>query len=357
MSPRQQTKVARLKSLSTLLIGLLLNLPLAPTGRAAKITVKGSDTLVILAQKWAEVYMSEHPDTKVQVTGGGSETGFAALQNQTTDLVNASRKIRASECASCIKVFRKRPTEYRVCLDGLSIYVHDENPVTELSLKQLGLIFTGRIRNWKTLDGPNAPITIYSRENSSGTYAFFKKNVLLEKDFTATAQSMPGTAAVLQAVAKDRYGIGYGGAAYGINAKSLRIKRTTDSPAYPPTEHHVRNRNYPIWRYLYIYANPNQDHGAIADYLQWIQSKKGQAVVRDVGYFPLPACEQSWSRPQTPKRISSTGLLDPSEQLRSSRGGWGGRDTVEPDVPLPSTHAGPGQQRLASFFSNRNRHS
>ena len=155
---------------------------------AGSITIKGSDTLVILAQKWAEVYMGVHAGQKIQVTGGGTGTGFAALQNQSTDLCNASRKIKAKEIESCIKAFGKRPTEYKVAIDGLSVYVHADNPVKELSVEQLGLIFTGKIKNWKAVGGPDAPITVYSRENSSGTYEFFKENVLKGKDFVASAQ-------------------------------------------------------------------------------------------------------------------------------------------------------------------------
>jgi len=255
----------------------------------ADITVKGSDTMVILAQKWAEVYMAKNPGTKIQVTGGGSGTGFAALQNKTTDLCNASRKIKAKEIESCIKAFGKRPTEYKVALDGLSVYVNTANPVTELSVEQLELIFTGKIKNWKEVGGSDAPITVYSRENSSGTYEFFKEHVLKGKDFVASAQTMPGTAAVLQAVAKDKNGIGYGGAAYGAGAKHLNVRADANSPAVEPTEENVVNQKYPIWRYLYIYVNPALDKGEVAAYLNWIRSDEGQRVVKEVGYYPLPA--------------------------------------------------------------------
>jgi phosphate transport system substrate-binding protein len=255
----------------------------------ADITVKGSDTMVILAQKWAETYMSQKPGIKIQVTGGGTGTGFAALQNRTTDLCNASRKIRSAEIDKCIVAFGKRPKEYKVALDGLSVYVSDENPVKELTVAQLELIFTGKIRNWKEVGGKDAPITVYSRENSSGTYEFFKEHVLKGKDFAAKTQTMPGTAAVLQAVAKDKNGIGYGGAAYGAGAKHLPIKRDDASPAVEPTEENVIKGEYPIWRHLFIYVNPALDKGDVAAYLNWIRSDAGQKVVKDVGYFPLPA--------------------------------------------------------------------
>jgi phosphate transport system substrate-binding protein len=259
------------------------------TATASSITVKGSDTLVILAQKWAEVYMGKNTSVKIQVTGGGSGTGFAALQNQTTDLCDASRKIKAKEIESCIKAFGKRPTEYKVAVDGLSVYVSADNAVKELSLEQLEGIFTGKLKNWKEVGGADAPITVYSRENSSGTYEFFKDHVLKGKDFVASAQTMPGTAAVLQAVSKDKNGIGYGGAAYGAGAKHLLIKADDASPGVDPTEENVLGQKYPIWRYLYVYVNPAQDKGEVAAYLNWIRGDEGQKIVKDVGYYPLPS--------------------------------------------------------------------
>ena len=268
---------------SAALLGLAAEVP------AATITVKGSDTLVILAQKWAETYMGQKPDIKIQVTGGGTGTGFAALQNRTTDICDASRKIKAGEREGCIKAFGKRPTEYKVALDGLSVYVSADNAVKELSLDQLEGIFTGKIKNWKDVGGADAAITVYSRENSSGTYEFFKEHVLKGKDFAASAQTMPGTAAVLQAVGKDKGGIGYGGGAYGAGAKHLAIKKDDASPAVEPTEETVVNGTYPIWRYLFVYVNPALDKGDIGAYLNWIRSAAGQKVVKEVGYYPLPA--------------------------------------------------------------------
>lgn len=276
-----------MKNLKSLTL-LAATLVLASSVHAGNVTVKGSDTLVVLAQKWAETYMSKNADTKIQVTGGGTGTGFAALQNKTTDLCNASRKIKPSEITTCIKAFGKRPTEYKVCLDGLSVYVSADNPVKELTVAQVADIFNGKTKNWKQVGGNDAPITVYSRENSSGTYEFFKEHVLQGKDFASSAQTMPGTAAVLQAVAKDKNGIGYGGAAYGAGAKHLAIKKDDSSAAVEPTEENVIKGSYPIWRYLYVYVNPALDKGDIAKYLTWIRGDEGQKVVKDVGYFPLP---------------------------------------------------------------------
>ncbi len=263
-------------------------LALCASLQAGNITVKGSDTLVILAQKWAEIYMGKHPETKIQVTGGGSGVGFAALQNQTTDIADASRSIKAKEVESCVKAFGKRPREYKVAIDGLSIYINNDNGIKELSLEQLQGIFTGKIKNWKDIGGNDAPITVYSRENSSGTYEFFKEHVLKGQDFAASAQTMPGTAALLQAVAKDKNGIGYGGAAYGQGAKAIGVKKDAGSKAVEPNEETVLNQTYPIWRYLYNYVNPALDKGEVAAYLNWIRSDEGQKIVKDVGYYPLP---------------------------------------------------------------------
>lgn len=277
-----------MKKITQSILALALALGFS-TAAKADITVKGSDTLVILAQKWAEVYMGQKPGTKIQVTGGGSGTGFAALQNKTTDLCNASRKIKAAEITKCIEAFGKRPTEYKVALDGLSVYVSADNAIKELTLDQLLGIFTGKIKNWKEVGGADAPITVYSRENSSGTYEFFKEHVLKGGDFAASAQTMPGTAAVLQAVAKDKNGIGYGGAAYGAGAKHIAVKKDDASAAVEPSEENVLNGTYPIWRYLYVYVNPALDKGDIAAYLNWIRGEQGQKLVKEVGYYPLPA--------------------------------------------------------------------
>lgn len=273
--------------LKAMAIAALLTIP-APFAHA-DITAKGSDTLVILAQKWAEIYMKANPEVKIQVTGGGSGTGFAALQNQTTDLANASRPIKAKEKAECIKAFRKVPTEYKVALDGLSVYVHENNPITELTLDQLETVFTGKVTNWKDLGGKDEPITLYSRENSSGTYEFFKEHVLNKKDFAATTQTLQGTAQVIQAVSKEQRSIGYGGAAYAEGVRQLNIKKDASSKAIAPTEDNIMNQSYPIWRYLYIYVNPDLDKGEIGAYLKWIRSDQGQAIVKNIGYFPIPA--------------------------------------------------------------------
>ncbi len=255
---------------------------------AGNITVKGSDTLVILAQKWAETYMKSHADVKIQVTGGGSGVGFAALQNKTTDLADASRPIKSKEIEACIRAFGKRPTEYKVAMDGLSIYVNEDNAVTQLSLEELAGIFDGQIKNWKEVGGSDSPIVVYSRENSSGTYEFFKEHVLKGKDYTAGAQTLQGTAQVIQAVASEKRGIGYGGAAYAKGVRILKVSKDKGGQAIEANEENVLSNTYPISRFLFIYINPALDKGEIAAYLNWIRSDDGQKIVKNVGYYPLP---------------------------------------------------------------------
>ena len=260
----------------------------ALTAQAGPITVKGSDTMVILAQKWAEVYMNSHTNIKIEVNGGGSGVGLAALQNGQVDIADASRTMKNQEIDNFVKTYNKRPREYKVAMDGLSVYVNKDNPVKALDLDQLQAVFTGKIKNWKEVGGNDTPITIYSRENTSGSYEFFKEHVLKGKDFAASAQTMPGTAALVQAVEKDKNGIGYGGASYGVNTRALGVKKDAASPAIEPTEETVVGRAYPIWRYLYVYLNPDSDKGDIAAYLNWIRSDAGQAVVKENSYYPLP---------------------------------------------------------------------
>jgi phosphate transport system substrate-binding protein len=260
----------------------------APSERARAVTIKGSDTMVILGQRFAEIYMQRHPGAVIQVTGGGSGTGIAALINGTTDIAQSSRPIKPSEAEQVKAKFGVEVVETPVALDGLAVYVHSSNPVSELSLAHLKAIYTGRITNWKDVGGPNLPIVLYSRENNSGTYVYFKEHVLENADFAPTAQTLPGTAAVINAVAKDPKAIGYGGIAYGAGIKMLRIKKDEASPAVAPTWENVASGRYPISRELYFYTVGKPSHPVVRDFIRWVLSPEGQAVVKDVGYYPLP---------------------------------------------------------------------
>ena len=248
------------------------------------ITVKGSDTMVIMAQRWAEAYMAKHPGTVVQVTGGGSGTGISALINGTTDICNSSRPMKSAERAKLQERYATLGVEIKSAKDGLSVYVNDASPVKELSVDQLRDVYLGKIVNWKQLGGPDSKIIVYGRENNSGTYAFFKDHVLGGKDYVATMQSMPGTAAVVNAVAKDPNGIGYGGMAYAKGIRILPLKKG-NGPAIAPSATTVGNGTYPLSRYLYMYT-AQRPSGAVKQYVDWILSPEGQAIATQVGYFP-----------------------------------------------------------------------
>jgi phosphate transport system substrate-binding protein len=263
----------------------------SPSGRGSNITVKGSDTLVILGQRWAEVYMQKNPGISIQVTGGGSGTGIAALINGTTDVAESSRPMKDKEKADAKAKSGKDVLELPVAVDGLAVYVNTSNPVNELSLQQIKGIYTGAITNWKQVGGKDERIILYSRENNSGTYVYFKEHVLQDADYHPTAQTLPGTAAVINAVAKDPKSIGYGGIAYGEGVKHLKVKPDDKSAGVEPTMENVLAAKYPISRHLYWYL-AGQPEGDLKKLAEWVVSKDGQAVVENVGYYPLSEADR-----------------------------------------------------------------
>jgi len=274
-----------------LLLGFLVSTILSTAGvssRAAEITIKGSDTMVILNQKWAQEYMKKHPDVNIQVTGGGSGTGIAALRNNTTDIAAASRLIKPKEIQDFLVNSGIKPIQYKTCLDGVAVFVNASNPLTEISIPTLGKIFRGEITNWKQVGGSDQPIVLYSRESNSGTYAFFKEEVLQEKDYSPRAQTLAGTAALIDAVSKDVKGIGYGGVGYAHGVKALKLRRTDSDVATAPTQENVESGVYPLSRSLNFYLNPRSTDPEIEKFVKWVRSAEGQKIVALVGYYPLP---------------------------------------------------------------------
>lgn len=269
-----------LKKLITPIIlscSLILFMGLVPQ---EKITVKGSDTMVILAQRWAEKYMNTHEGISIQVTGGGSGTGISALINGTTDICNASRPMKQSEIKKLKERFGTLGVEIPCAKDGITIFLNESNPVTDLTMDELKKIYTGAITNWKQLGGKDAKIVMYSRENNSGTYVYFKDNVLKGQDYAPSCQNLPGTAAVVNAVSKDVNGIGYGGHGYSKGVKLCKVN------GFEPSENNIGSGKYPISRSLYMYLR-NKPSGAVKQYVDWILSPDGQKIVTQIGYFPL----------------------------------------------------------------------
>ncbi len=230
--------------------------------------------------------MKKVAGTTLQVTGGGSGTGISALINGTTDVCQASRAMSAAEKEKLRDRYATTGTETTVARDGLSIYVNASNPLTEITMDQLKEIFTGKVTSWKDLGGADSKIIVYSRENSSGTYVFFKEHVLKNADYTARAQTMPGTAAVVNAVAKEKFGIGYGGAAYAKGIKILKVKKDAATPGVAPELANVKDGSYPLSRPLFFYTR-NKPSGDIKGFVDWVLSAEGQDIVTKVGYFPV----------------------------------------------------------------------
>lgn len=252
---------------------------------AKKITVKGSDTMVILSQKWAEIYMKKNPGTTIQVTGGGSGVGIAALINGSTDIANSSRPIKPAELEKVKAKYNKSSIQIACAKDGLSVFLNKANPVNELTIDQLGAIFSGKITNWKQVGGSDAKIQLYGRESSSGTFEFFKEHVV-KTDFAPTCQTLPGTAAIINAVKKDKLGIGYGGAAYAEGVKDCKVKKDAKSKGVLPTAATIKNKTYPISRYLFMYLK-EKPTGETKKFIDWILSAEGQKVIVEVGYYPV----------------------------------------------------------------------
>jgi len=249
------------------------------------VTIKGSDTLVRLGQRWAEEYMKVNPEAVIQVSGGGSGTGIAGLLNGSTDICEASRDMKEKEYKKAIELGIE-PYRVSVALDGIAVFLNEKNPVKNLSYAQLRGIYTGSIMNWKEVGGPDKRIILYGRENNSGTYAFFKKNVLNKEDYSDYTQTLPGTAAVVNAVSKDVNGIGYGGIAWAKGVKFAAISKEDAGIFVEPSVETVSNGSYPIYRDLYWFFNGKPD-GELKKLVNWALSEAGQKIAIDIDYVPL----------------------------------------------------------------------
>jgi phosphate transport system substrate-binding protein len=250
------------------------------------LTIKGSDTMVILGQRLAEEYMVKNPGMVVQVNGGGSGTGIAALINGTVDLAQSSRPMKDDEKQKAAQSRGSEIVEQAVALDGLAVFVNTGNPVQHLTMAQLKDIFQGKVTNWNQVGGPDAVIVLYGRENSSGTYDYFREHVLEKGDFSPRVQTLQGTAAVINAVGHDRNGMGYGGIAYAKDVRPLAIGTAGTHPPIAPSEATVADGTYPLSRKLFFYYRRNAPE-RVTKFAQWSLTPEAQALVTKVGYFPL----------------------------------------------------------------------
>ncbi len=250
------------------------------------VTVKGSDTMVNLAGQWAEAFMKVNPKAQVQVTGGGSGTGFAALINGTTDIADASRDIKDDETKQAAAK-NVTPKQFVVARDAVTIVVHPDNPVAELTMDQLAGIYTGKINNWKEVGGPDLKIITLSRESNSGTYVFFQEHVMKKKDYRKDVRLMPATSAIIEAAAQDKSAIGYVGLGYAVDAgtkiKTVKVKKDDKSPAVAASEASVKDGTYSVARALYVFTN-GEPTGAMKAYIDFCMGPEGQDIVKQAGF-------------------------------------------------------------------------
>lgn len=249
--------------------------------RDERIVVRGSDTMSDLVKRWAAAY----PAARVEVSGGGTGTGIAALTNGTADVAAASRRMTADE-RRVVTARRGEVVEETVALDAVAIYVHADSPVVRLTLDDARAIYRGEISSWARVGGPARAIARYSRENSSGTYAFFKDKVLGGDAFAVDVQCLPGTAAVVRAVARDRYAIGYGGIAATRGVRAIAIV-DREGRVSRPTREAATSGQYPLARPLYMYFPAAAPEG-VSRFVRWLRTAEAQRLAEGAGFFPAP---------------------------------------------------------------------
>lgn len=275
-------------------IGLLLA-AFVPAASRNMIQIKGSDTMVNLVQILAEAYMAQNPRPPIAILGGGSGTGVAALINGTCDLANLSREMTDRE----FQLAEKKgitPRLFVIAVDGLSVIVNVRNPLSKLTVEQIGAIFRGEIKNWKDVGGENRPITLYGRQSNSGTYVFFQEHVLMNQDYSPQMMQMNGNAQIIEGILQDRAGIGYVGVGYVVDKetgsvrsglKVLGVAAEHGSPAFSPLDKAAVDKGqYPIARPLYQ-ASKGRPDGAVLDFLRFVTGPEGQKIVQEEGFFPI----------------------------------------------------------------------
>lgn len=244
------------------------------------IVIKGSTTVLPVAQAAAETYMKGHPNVNISLSGGGSGNGIKALIDNSTDIANASRFIKGNE----LKLATEKgiyPVPHRVAIDAIVPIVHSENPVNDLTIEQMSLIYQGKIKNWKEVGGKDKQIVVVSRDTSSGTYEVWEEKVLHKARVTPRAQLQASNGAVVQVIFKNKYAIGYIGLGY-MN-KSVKA---VDVNGIKATVQTALSGTYPIARPLFMFTN-GWPKGKVSDFINFVVSPKGQEIVKKEGFVPL----------------------------------------------------------------------
>jgi phosphate transport system substrate-binding protein len=253
---------------------------------AVSVTLKGSDTVLPLAQKEAEDLMKSDASTSITVVGGGSGVGITALIDGTTDIAMASRDLKTEEKLKFSEA-KKEIEEVVIAFDALTVIVNPANGVSKLTREQLEKIFTGEIKNWKEVGGADEKIVAYSRESSSGTYEFFKEEVMAKKNYATDVLSLPATGAIVQAVGQTKGAIGYIGLAYETKeVKQLAVSYDQGKTFVEPSVASAKDKSYPISRPLfYMYDKTNA--AKVKSIIDYALSEAGQKTVSEIGYIPL----------------------------------------------------------------------
>jgi len=290
-------RIRRMKRWLLLPIAGLLALAVALAGCASESTISiiGSNTVTPLSSVWAEEFMKTH-DVSIAVSGPGSGVGIAALIDGTTDICQASRKMKSSEIEQA-EANGVEPYEIQVATDALSVVVHPSNPVSVLTIAQLSAIYTNQITNWSEVGGNDAPIVVLSRDTNSGTHVFFKEHVVQmlglptedkSLEYGSQVLFLPSTQEGVSEVAGNANAIFYPGLGYVTDdVKPLAIKRTADDPAVLPSVETALDGTYPISRPL-LYYTDGEPEGMVKEFIDYCLSEEGQAKVIEVGYVPLP---------------------------------------------------------------------
>jgi len=267
----------------------------SPTGSSEYLNNVGSDTMVNLALAWAEQYQLDNPQANLSVSGGGSGTGIASLINKTTDVANASRKIKSEEIENA-QANGIEPIEFVVARDAIAIIVNPNNPISELTLQQLSDIYSGKINNWQELGGDDRPIVRLSRETNSGTHVYFLEHVLRRGDkedktlFSTNTLLLPSSEVIGAEIRSNPNAIGYDG--LGYVTPDMKVVAVADTggeiSAYVfPSAETVNDGSYPIARDLYMYT-AGEPQGFVQRYLEWIFTPQAQSIVTQLGFVPIP---------------------------------------------------------------------
>lgn len=274
------------------------------SGVSGNLNSVGSDTLNNLMTMWAEEFRKLYPNVNIQIEGKGSATAPPALIEGTAQLGPMSRAMKPEEEDKFQEKHGYKPTQISVALDCLAVYVHKDNPVRGLTLPQLDCIFSktrksgfADISTWGQAGLPGSweklPISLYGRNSASGTYAYFKEHALKKGDYKDAVKEQPGSAAVVNAVANDRAGIGYSGIGYKTSeVRAIPLAKDAKTALAEPSFENALNGTYPLGRALYVYVakKPNEPLSPLVkEFLKFVLSKEGQGVVVKDGYGELPA--------------------------------------------------------------------